>query len=543
PDARLWSPDDPFLYSLKLSLLDGSGRPIDAVDGYFGLRKISVGKDKKGITRLLLNDRFTFQLGPLDQGFWPEGLHTPPSDDALRFDVQVMKDMGFNMVRKHVKIEPARWYSWCDRLGLLVWQDMPSAGNRTDADKTQFETELAALINGHFNHPSIIVWVPFNEGWGQYDTERITDKVKTLDPTRLVNSASGWYDRSVGDMQDIHSYPDPRAPEHEESRAIVLGEFGGLGFNVPEHTWQTEGWGYDLLQDTESLIRRYENLFQQLYPLIEHPGLSAAVYTQITDIETENNGLLTYDRRVNKMGGSYVSLANRGHLPPRLGNPTPLFINSISVILKTPKEDASIVYTTNGSEPSESSTPYGGPFSLKDTTVVKTKAYWPGGISSRTVSHALTRVSPEPSTAVNHPSPGLSVRVFEGEWQSLPDLEDIDPVRSTVILRPSLEELKENENFALHMTGYLAVPETGVYLLTIMSDDGSRLKINGSVVIENDGVHGMRAKTGAAALEKGLHPFELLYFQGKGGRGLRMGISGPGLNEEDIPAGMFFHSP
>ncbi|MCJ7679380.1 MAG: glycoside hydrolase family 2, partial [Candidatus Aminicenantes bacterium] len=235
PDARLWSPDDPFLYSLKLSLLDGSGRPIDAVDGYFGLRKISVGKDEKGITRLLLNDRFTFQLGPLDQGFWPEGLHSPPSDDALRFDVQVMKDMGFNMVRKHVKIEPARWYTWCDRLGLLVWQDMPSAGNRTDEDKSQFETELAALIMGHFNHPSIIVWVPFNEGWGQYETERITDKVKTLDPTRLVNSASGWYDRGVGDMQDIHSYPDPRAPEHEESRAIVLGEFGGLGFNVPEH--------------------------------------------------------------------------------------------------------------------------------------------------------------------------------------------------------------------------------------------------------------------------------------------------------------------
>ncbi|MBU1338823.1 MAG: chitobiase/beta-hexosaminidase C-terminal domain-containing protein [Acidobacteria bacterium] len=543
PEARLWSPDDPFLYSLKLTLLDDDGGAIDAVDGYFGIRKIAVGKDGKGITRLLLNNRFLFQLGPLDQGFWPEGLHTPPSDDALRFDVQVMKDMGFNMVRKHVKIEPARWYTWCDRIGLLVWQDMPSAGNRTDEDKAQFETELAALINGHFNHPSIIVWVPFNEGWGQYETERITDKVKALDPTRLVNSASGWFDRGVGDMHDIHSYPDPRAPEHEENRAIVLGEFGGLGFNVPGHTWQSEGWGYDLLLDPESLIRRYENLYHQLFPLIEQPGLSAAVYTQITDIETENNGLLTYDRRINKMGGNQVALANRGHLPPRLGNPTPLFIDSVSVVLETPQQGASIVYTTDGSEPGEASTPYSGPFSLEETTIVKTKASWPGGVSSRTVSYTLTKVSPEPSSAVNRPSPGLSVRVFEGVWQSLPYLEGLDPVRSLVIPRPSLEGLKENENFALLITGYLAVPETGVYVITLTSDDGTQLKINRNVLIENDGIHGMRPKTGAAALEKGLHPFELRYFQGKGGRGLRMGISGPGLAAEDIPAGMFFHSP
>jgi beta-galactosidase/beta-glucuronidase len=190
PDARLWSPEDPYLYDLKLSLLDKDGKILDMIDSYFAMRKTSLGKDEKGITRLFLNNKFIFQLGLLDQGFWPDGLYTAPTDTALRYDIEVMKEMGFNMVRKHVKIEPDRWYYWCDRLGLLVWQDMPNAKNSTAEEKAQFELELERLILGRFNHPSIIMWVPFNEGWGQYDSARITEKIKDMDPTRLVNHAS-----------------------------------------------------------------------------------------------------------------------------------------------------------------------------------------------------------------------------------------------------------------------------------------------------------------------------------------------------------------
>ena len=517
--------------------------PLTPSTGISECEKSPIGKDEAGFTRILLNNHFVFQLGPLDQGFWPEGLHTPPTDDAMRFDVQIMKDMGFNMVRKHVKIEPARWYSWCDRLGLLVWQDMPSAKNKTDADKTQFETELAALIRGRFNHPSIVVWVPFNEGWGQYDTARITETVKSMDPTRLVNPASGWHDRGVGDMLDIHSYPDPKAPKPEENRAIVLGEFGGLGFNVPGHTWQTEGWGYDLLQDAESLIRRYENLYYQLFPLIDNPGLSAAVYTQITDIETENNGLLTYDRRINKMEAEIVAAANLKYLPPRLRNTAAIFIDSIPLLLDTPREGASIVYTTDGREPDQTSTPYVGPVSLKETVVLKTKAFWPGGKSSRTVSYPLTKVSPRPASETNFSSPGLFTQVFEGEWTSLPEFERLESARSTILPQPAVEGLAEKENFALLLSGGIKIPETGVYVFSISSDDGTLLKISGSTLIVNDGIHGMRTKKAAIALKKGIHVFELRYFQGKGGRGLQMGISGPGLNEDKIPASMFYHPP
>lgn len=315
PHVRLWWPDHPFLYGLRV-VLKRAGRTVDAVTSYFGMRKIALGKDARGIMRPMLNGRFVFQVGPLDQGFWPDGLYTAPTDAALRYDVEMMKRLGFNMVRKHVKVEPDRWYYWCDKLGLLVWQDMPSGNNDTADAKHQFELELQRMVLQHRNHPSIVQWVVFNEGWGQYDTERLVAWVKRLDPTRLVDDASGWTDKGVGDVHDMHNYPGPGSPKPEDHRAAVLGEFGGLGLKIDGHTWENKTWGYQGMADREALTRRYVGLLRGVYRLKQDPGLSAAVYTQLTDVETEGNGLMTYDRAVLKVDAAAVAAANRGEFPP-----------------------------------------------------------------------------------------------------------------------------------------------------------------------------------------------------------------------------------
>ena len=341
PEAKLWSPDSPFLYDLKVTLLE-QGSAIDEVESYFGMRKISLGRDDEGVLRILLNNESLFQLGPLDQGFWPDGLYAAPTDEALRYDIEVTKELGFNMARKHVKIEPDRWYYWCDRLGLLVWQDMPSGDEyighddpdieRTAQSARQFELELKRAIDAFYNHPSIVMWVPFNEGWGQYDTERLASWIKEYDPTRLVNNTSGWADRGVGDVHDIHSYPGPAAPEPEPDRAMVLGEFGGLGYPVAGHLWQSDrNWGYRSYDSPEKLTSAYETLLRRLHRLIGDPGLSAAVYTQTTDIETEINGLMTYDRAVIKMDAERVAAARR-----RLEMPPP----EITTVVPTSQETA-----------------------------------------------------------------------------------------------------------------------------------------------------------------------------------------------------------
>lgn len=314
PEPKLWSPASPFLYRLKVELFKNDKR-VDAVDSYFGMRKIAVASDGK-VTRLMLNGKFEFQLGVLDQGFWPDGLYTAPTDEALKFDVQAIRKLGMNLIRKHVKVEPERWYYWADKLGVLVWQDMPNGNNRTAEGKQQFERELKRLIEGRRNHPSIITWVVFNEGWGQYDTERITEQVRRWDPTRLVNNPSGWTDRGVGDMMDIHVYPGPASPKPETNRAAVLGEFGGLGLHVAGHMWSKEGWGYQGMTDSAQLTDRYLQLLRRIWRLKDDPGLSAAVYTQTTDVEIEVNGLFTYDREVFKMDEKRVREANLVRWPP-----------------------------------------------------------------------------------------------------------------------------------------------------------------------------------------------------------------------------------
>jgi len=326
PHAKLWSPESPFLYDLDVRLGD------DSVKSYFGMRKISIGKDEKGILRPMLNNKYVHMHGPLDQGYWPDGIYTAPTDEALKFDIEMTKKFGFNMTRKHIKIEPARWYYWTDKLGLLVWQDMPSGSAGSGAKRTQdgtpvsteaatqFELELKTMIEQHVNAPSIVWWIVFNEAWGQYDTHRLTRMTKDLDSTRIVCNASGWYDASCGDVIDWHRYPGPPRPEPSSDRIAVNGEFGGIGLPVPGHLWvpdQTVSSMYKTATDRSDYEGKFLDLWRQVYADDLTPGVSGAVYTEITDIEKEVNGLMTYDRKVIKADISRIAAAiGRREFPP-----------------------------------------------------------------------------------------------------------------------------------------------------------------------------------------------------------------------------------
>ncbi len=357
PGAIAWTPDNPHLYDLKVELFSikdpvpprAKGQPalglfgkneaahyaklpadavlVDTVASYAGMRKISLGDGPHGPV-LMLNNKPLFQYGPLDQGYWPDGLLTPPTEAAMRYDLDFLKKAGFNMLRKHIKVEPALYYAHCDRIGLLVWQDMPSGFresakpkptadrnrvyDRDEADvpmpsatAAQFETELRAMIDALYPHPSIVIWVPFNEGWGQFDTARISAWVKAYDPSRLTNAVSGWSDRDCGDLYDLHNYREKMdLPNRKDNRrAYVLGEFGGLGLPLEGHLWWTNkrNWGYQTYKTAGELKREYILRLEQVRDFAKERGLSAAVYTQTTDVEGEVNGLLTYDRKVEKL--------------------------------------------------------------------------------------------------------------------------------------------------------------------------------------------------------------------------------------------------
>ena len=311
-DAKLWFPSNPFLYDLKVTLYNGDQK-VDEVKSYFGMREVRLGEGPDGFTRLFLNDEPVFHYGLLDQGFWPDGIYSAPTDEALKYDIQVTKDLGFNMIRKHVKVEPNRWYYWADKMGMLVWQDMPNGDrhigpddddiNRTAQSAIDFKDELKDMINQLYNHISIVTWVPFNEGWGQFNTESIADFTANLDSTRFVDIPSGWADRGVGDFHDIHSYPGPDMPEPEEDRAAILGEFGGEALVVENHLWIQDFSNapshYETSQSRKALHKTYERLLRELIKL-KDKGLAGAVYTQTTDVESEVNGIMTYDREVIK---------------------------------------------------------------------------------------------------------------------------------------------------------------------------------------------------------------------------------------------------
>jgi hypothetical protein len=335
PAAKPWTPVAPHLYDLRVTLL-ANDRKVDEVRSYFGMRKIALARDSAGVLRLQLNNQTQFQLGPLDQGFWPDGLYTAPTDEALRWDIEMLKKIGFNMARKHVKVEPERWYYWCDKLGLMVWQDMPSGDKsaewrgpsgvdgremkRSAESAAIYEREWNAIIDDRYNHPCIVAWVPFNEGWGQYDTVRILNWTKQYDPSRLVDGPSGGNHVAAGDMMDHHQYPGPGAPRAVTDRAMVLGEFGGLGLPVKGHTWQEEkNWGYRNFKSSDEVTTAYVGLLRKLHPMIGERGLSAAIYTQTTDVEVEVNGLFTYDRAMLKLDEKRITAANQslyGPVPP-----------------------------------------------------------------------------------------------------------------------------------------------------------------------------------------------------------------------------------
>ena len=303
----------------NLISLNDNGRTTDQVASYFGMRKISIGKVGED-DRMLLNNQPVFQLGPLDQGFWPDGIYTAPTDEALKSDIETMKAMGFNMVRKHEKVEPARWYYWTDKLGLLVWQDMPSPSSYLDQaeavpplDKAEFESELRRMVETHWNHPSIALWTIFNEAQGQFDTPRLVSVVRALDPSRLVNEASGDKITGAGDVNDLHHYPEPGVRSPTPSQALANGEFGGIGNHVQGHSWDEGGFGYTNVSTPNDLLYLYAEYLLQLNELNKDKGLSAAIYTQLTDVMTEVNGLVTYDR-VPKIDVAKIAEANHFNL-------------------------------------------------------------------------------------------------------------------------------------------------------------------------------------------------------------------------------------
>lgn len=324
-NVRLWSPDAPNLYDLQVTLLE-DGRPVDSVDSYSAMRKWSTARDETGVMRLQLNGNDLFQYGPLDQGWWPDGLYTAPSYEAMIYDIDKTKDWGFNMIRKHVKVEPALWYEYCDRNGIIVWQDMPNGDygpgwdphkfwegpdrQRSPESEANYRREWKDIIDALRNQPCIAVWVPFNESWGQFKTKEIAEWTKQYDPSRLVNPASGGNHYHVGDITDAHHYPSPAVSVVDGSRVTVLGEFGGIGMAEQGHLWSPDrNWGYIQFNSPEEVTDEYEKYIEKLMKLAQ-TVYSAAVYTQTTDVENEVNGLMTYDRNVIKIDEDRVKKIN-----------------------------------------------------------------------------------------------------------------------------------------------------------------------------------------------------------------------------------------
>ena len=325
-NPTLWDTSNPYLYDMKVSLTK-DGKVVDDVKSYTAFRKISSKRDANGIMRMQLNNKNLFQYGPLDQGWWPDGLYTAPTDEALLYDIVKTKDWGFNMIRKHVKVEPARWYYHCDKEGILVWQDMPSGdmGNqwaphtynggtdkeRSSASIANYYQEWKEIMDLCVSHPSVVVWVPFNEAWGQFDTEKVAEWTKNYDPSRLVNPASGGNHRACGDILDLHNYPGPSMFLFDPQRVTVLGEYGGIGLPLENHLWWNKrNWGYVQFKNSDEVTAEYVKYANELKEMVDR-GFSAAVYTQTTDVEGEVNGLMTYDRKVIKLDEKRVREINR----------------------------------------------------------------------------------------------------------------------------------------------------------------------------------------------------------------------------------------
>ena len=325
-DFHPWSPSEPNLYNFKIILFSKTGSIYDSIDSYTLIRKVTSGNDTTGNLRIMLNNKILFNLGTLDQGWWPDGLYTPPSEEAMIFDIIKLKELGFNTIRKHIKVEPARYYYQCDKIGMLVWQDMPSGdikdsiwdpkviGGGSDKKRSQasinnYYKEWEDIINSLTFFQSIIIWTPFNEAWGQFETEKVVEFTRDLDSSRLINAASGGNHRMCSNFLDLHHYSEPSLFLHEGSLINVLGEYGGLGLEIKGHTWKDENWGYDLLHSKEEVTEKYSQFINILIGLVKK-GFSAAIYTQTTDVESEINGLITYDRKEMKIFESLIKQKN-----------------------------------------------------------------------------------------------------------------------------------------------------------------------------------------------------------------------------------------
>lgn len=558
PNARLWSPDDPFLYDLRVTLTDG-GREIDRIDSYFGMRKVGLVKDANGFMRLALNGKPIFMLGPLDQGWWPDGLYTAPTDAALKSDIEMTRALGFNMTRKHIKVEPARWYHYADRAGLMVWQDMPSGWNDSPEAQREFEKELRAMLEDLHNVPSIVTWVPFNEKWGQFDTKRIAGIVEDLDSSRVVNDASGWQHEDAGSIIDVHRYQGPQAMLGVNGRVAVVGEFGGLGYKEAGHAWAGDAWGYGgLFPDRNALADRYDLLVKRLYHDRDTHGIGAGVYTQITDVEVELNGFLTYDRAIPKFDTARTSAVNRGVAPyitPELTE----FTDGVRVAIHqgTPTE---VRYTIDGSEPGPASPLYKDPFTIRRNTTVRARSYVNGQPTAAPEARIEYRkTAGRPAEKVAGAQPGIEYAYYEERtpepayrmnwpvrWQvERPDArpDDYPPVKTGSLATPTLAPRDTNELFSFRYTGYIRVPRTGVYTFTARSDDGSAMWIGDRNVFWSVGQSPMTTESwGQIALQAGLHPITLTYFQAYGPMALELFVEGPGLRRQPVPASWFFRS-
>ncbi len=405
-DAQLWSPEHPNLYQIKLKITR-NGKELDKISSYFAMRKISLGKDHNGFTRLALNNEPYFQWGTLDQGWWPESLLTPPSDEAMKFDMEMVKRMGFNMIRKHIKVEPARYYYHADTMGLLLWQDMPSGflglndedqhvkfdaakdWDRPKDSAMSFKEEWKSIIDNLRFFSSIVVWVPFNEGWGQFQTKEITDWTINYDKDRLVDATSGWTDRGVGHMFDAHQYPGPSMEPtgQNQGRAIVLGEFGGLGWPIKGNLWNEDkkNWGYRTYFDKSIFHKEFSKVINNLYPLLSK-GLSAAIYTQTSDVEAEVNGLITYDRKFQKISDAEMK---------KLSEPLYASVNKATFIINDSEEEKATLFVSR-TEPSKKwnlHNPFEPEFSAHEGPYKLSKGEGLWAINSFVVEDKLERIA------------------------------------------------------------------------------------------------------------------------------------------------------
>ena len=556
PNPRLWGPTDPYLYDLRVMLRDGS-REVDAVTSYFGMRTVGVGTDANGFRRITLNGAPVFQVGPLDQGWWPDGLYTAPTDAALRFDLEMTKALGFNMTRKHIKVEPARWYYYADSIGLPVWQDMPSGWNDSPRAQQEFASEIRAMIDDLRNHPSIIMWVPFNEKWGQFDVPRIVSIIQGMDSSRLVNDVSGWQHENVGHIIDVHRYQGPQAMRGANGRVAVVGEFGGLGYKEAGHTWAGDAWGYGGLFETrEALADRYDLLMKRLYRDRDTHGIGAGVYTQMTDVEVELNGFFTYDRAALKFDTARTAAVNRGLAPyilPELAD----FTDTVRVMIHqgTPTE---VRYTIDGSEPTAASPLYRAPFLVRRTTTVRARSFVDGRPTAAPEARTEFRRGPGHPAVTAPVVPGLRYEFFRDttpepafrmNWPVRWQLErpekrpnDIAPHRTGTVATVTLAPADTAEMFGMRYTGYIRVPRTGVYTFTALSDDGAGMWFGDRNVFWSLGQSPKTTETwGRIALQAGLHPITVTFFQAYGPRALELYIEGPGVRRQQIPASMLFH--